>query len=234
MSRATDNEAFVKHVQGALGVPVDGWAAGVTRRAFDAAHGASGGQAGGVLDRAAFFADARVEFGSFQPPQVQGIEAILDAVKDWPISWQAYALATSWHETGETMQPIKEKGGAAYFKRMYDIEGARPAKARELGNVNPGDGARYAGRGYVQLTGRTNYQRYRIADTPDDAMKPDVAAHIMRDGMERGIFTGKKLADYLPGDYAGARRIINGQDKAPEIAAYARRWEASLRAGGLS
>ncbi len=31
--------------------------------------------------------------------------------------------------------------------------GAAPAKARELGNINPGDGARFHGRGYVQLTG---------------------------------------------------------------------------------
>src|SRR3546814_6075636 len=40
---------------------------------------------------------------------------------------------------------------------MYDIRGDRPAKARELGNLTPGDGAKYAGRGYVQLTGKSNY-----------------------------------------------------------------------------
>jgi len=51
------------------------------------------------------------------------------------------------HETASTMQPIKEIGNAAYFKRMYDIEGARPAKARELGNIHPGDGAKFCGMG---------------------------------------------------------------------------------------
>ena len=44
MSRATVNEAFVRHLQGVLGVESDGYAGDITRRAFDAAHGAPGGQ----------------------------------------------------------------------------------------------------------------------------------------------------------------------------------------------
>lgn len=54
----------------------------------------------------------------------------------------------------------------------------------------------------------------------------------MVDGMEAGRFTGKKLSDYLPGDYVNARRIINGTDKAEQIAGYARQFEAALKAGG--
>ncbi len=148
------------------------------------------------------------------------------------MSWVAYALATAWHETAHSMQPIKEFGGPTYFKRMYDSEGQKPQLAKRLGNIHPGDGVKFAGRGYVQLTGRDNYERYGIADRPDDAMKPDVAARILRDGMEHGRFTGKKLADYLPGDYVGARRIINGTDKAHEIAGHAHAFETALIAGG--
>lgn len=223
-------DAFVREFQRRVGLNADGKPGAQTMGKLDALLP----PVQQALNLAAFFADARVEFGPFTPEQVQDVEAILKATEGWPVSWRAYALATVWHETDRTMQPIKEKGGAAYFKRMYDPQGDRPQVAARLGNTQPGDGAKFAGRGYVQLTGRTNYARYGLADRPDDAMKPDVAAHIMRDGMERGIFTGKKLGDYLPGDYVNARRIINGLDKAPEIAGYARGWEAALRAGGLA
>lgn len=184
------------------------------------------------FDPAAFFTGVRGAFGPLSQSQVDGFTAVLTALSGWKRPWVAYALATAWHETAKTMQPIKEMGGGAYFTRMYDIQGARPDKARTLGNLTPGDGARYAGRGYVQLTGKTNYARYGLADRPDDAMKPDVAAKILRDGMEMGRFTGKKLADYLPGDYFNARRIINGLDKAEAIASHAQAFEAALTAGG--
>jgi hypothetical protein len=181
-----------------------------------------------MTDATRFFAVVRQHFGALSQDQVDGFNAVLSAVDSWPKSWKAYALATAWHETGFTMQPIKEIGGEAYFTRMYDPRGSRPHVAADLGNTKPGDGAKFAGRGYVQLTGRKNYAFYGIADKPDDALKPDVAAKIMRDGMERGRFTGKKLSDYLPGDYVGARRIINGQDKAKTIAGYAAAFEAAL------
>ena len=184
------------------------------------------------MDHAAFFTGVRKRFGKLDQSQVEGFNALLTALADWPVTWIAYALATAWHETARTMQPIKERGGEAYFKRMYDIRGDRPAKARELGNITPGDGARYAGRGYVQLTGKANYARYGLAQSPDDAIKPDVAAKILREGMEGGHFTGKSLSDYLPGDYVKARRIINGTDKAEDIAAYAVAFGAALREAG--
>jgi len=182
-----------------------------------------------AIDAARFFASARQHFGPFKQGQVDGFNALLTALADWPVSWIAYALATAWHETAFSMQPIKERGTDAYFTRMYDPKGARPHVAANLGNTKPGDGAKFAGRGYVQLTGRRNFERYGLADRPDDAMKPDIAAAILKNGMAHGIFTGKKLSDYLPGDYVGARRIINGQDKAKEIAAYAVAFEAALK-----
>jgi len=174
--------------------------------------------------------------------EVSGCEAILAACLGWPASWTAYALATAYHETAGTMQPIKEYGGTAYFRRMYDIEGERPAKARELGNLTPGDGARYAGRGFVQLTGKANYSRAGqklaidlVAD-PDLAMRPDIAAQVMRRGMEEGWFTSKSLNDFVPMSaerqhYKNARRVINGADRADQIAGYALAFDAALLAG---
>ena len=182
---------------------------------------------------------------SLTTDEVSGCEAILAACTGFPVAWAAYCLATPVVETAGTMRPIKERGGSAYFLRMYDIQGDRPDKARELGNLLPGDGARYCGRGYVQLTGKNNYARAAdklgvelIAD-PDLALRPDVAARIMRQGMLEGWFTGKSLSTYLPAradihQFTNARRIINGQDRAVEIAQYALEFQDALVAGGWS
>jgi putative chitinase len=200
----------------------------------------------GLADAAAFFAKLRNSKAmgpTLSAEEVSGCEAILTACSHWRASWTAYGLATAHLETAGTMQPIKEYGGNAYFRRMYDIEGARPAKARELGNLTPGDGVKYAGRGYVQLTGRANYGKatavvgHDLVSDPDLALRPDIAALIMTQGMETGLFTGKKLADYLPNSigtldqFKAARRIINGQDRALEIARTAIEFQNALEAG---
>lgn len=184
--------------------------------------------------------------------EFQGCDAIVTACvrAGWPVAWTAYALATAYHETAHTMQPGHELGGPAYLKRMYDIEGNRPAKARELGNLTPGDGVRYAGRGYPQLTGKNNYAKATtklkalgfdvdLVANPDLAMRPDVAAAIMVSGMAEGWFTGRKLADDLPRGEKGTRAtflvsrdIINGSDKADLIAGYALDFQTGLLAGG--
>lgn len=191
-------------------------------------------------NEAAFFAALRAGIlgPTLSENEVTGTQAIIAAGEGLPISHVAYMLATAWHETASTMQPIKEYGGDAYFFRRYDPKGANPALARRLGNERMGDGARYAGRGYVQLTGRANYAKAGAAlgvdlvNNPDLAMARDIAAKIMRRGMVEGWFTGKKLADYLPGlGFTAARKIINGTDRAADIAGYARKFQAALVAG---
>ena len=58
------------------------------------------------------------------------MEALLDACQpDTPLEHLAYDLGTCPTETGWTMLPVKEKGGTAYYTRMYDISGDRPARA---------------------------------------------------------------------------------------------------------
>jgi len=200
------------------------------------------------MNRTVFFdrVRARPFGGSLTTSQVEGLNAILDAAAKHGVTdvrHLAYAMATAYHETARTMMPIKEHGGAAYFTRLYDVKGERPNLAREMGNTSPGDGPRYCGRGYVQLTWKVNYQRASaltgvdLVASPDLAMRPDLAAWIMFDGMERGWFTGKKLADYFSGskdDPTNARRIINGTDKAAAIAGYHAEFLAALKAAGWS
>ena len=140
----------------------------------------------------------------------------------------AYMLATSWHETAYTMQPIKEYGSYKYLSK-YDTGNL----ARILGNTPEadGDGVFYAGRGHVMITGKDNYKKFTallgidLVKFPDLALDPVISAKILTVGSLRGLFTTKKLADYLKSgsllEFTRARAVINGSDEALEIAKHA-------------
>jgi putative chitinase len=173
--------------------------------------------------------------------QREGMLAILDRWGTLPIPGDlrhlAYILATVHHETGQTMQPIKERGGERYLREFYDITGTRPSLSRKNGNTAPGDGVRYAGRGFVQLTWKNNYKLASnklgidLIAEPDRALEMTVATDILFAGMAEGWFTGKKLSDYLnetKTDWFSARRIINGSDKAGMIADLAKMYFKAL------
>ncbi|MFA5508158.1 MAG: hypothetical protein WC314_20115 [Vulcanimicrobiota bacterium] len=132
----------------------------------------------------------------------------------------AYILATTVHESGAGKYMEEIASGSAYEGR------------RDLGNTQSGDGTRYKGRGYVQITGRNNYRDWSkrlgidLVGNPQAASNPETAAKILVGGMRMGTFTGKKLDDYINGsktDFTGARRIVNGTDKAGTFAQTAQR-----------
>ncbi len=136
----------------------------------------------------------------------------------------AYLLATAYWETARTMRPVIE----AYWLS----EEWRKKHLRYWP---------WYGRGFVQLTWENNYKRAaketRVAmdKDPDMALNPAVAAQVAVIGMKEGWFTGKKLSDYITlknSDFRNARRIINGIDKAGEIAEYAKQYDALLKASG--
>jgi hypothetical protein len=200
-----------------------------------------------VIDRKTFFDTVRGALfaGRLAKSQVGGLGAILDAWEtrhaDGDRRWLAYMLATAFHETAATMQPVRETLAENDADAAARLEGAW-ARGRLKAVKTPywradAEGRYWIGRGLVQLTHRANYQRMSretgidlVAD-PARAMEMEVAVAILFAGMEKGLFTGRRLADYFAGDRADwiqARRIINGLDRAADIAAYGRAFHHAL------
>lgn len=211
-----------------------------------------------MLDRKIFFDQIRkAPFGGkLTAPQVEGTSIILNVWEEsfqerTPLTQFAVCLATTYHETAHTMRPIREIGSNEYLRLNYDVTGRNPERARKMGNVRPGDGVKYCGRGDVQLTWFTNYAKAtkRLRElglippdidftlTPDRVMEPRIAALIMFIGMEEGWFTGKTLDQLVDpkidgdehADAVKSRGIINGTDRAELIAGYADDFLAALR-----
>lgn len=132
----------------------------------------------------------------------------------------AYVIATTEWETAQTFKPVRE---AFWLSEQWRKNNLR---------YYP-----YYGRGYVQLTWKSNYQKYSkilgidAVNNPDIVMRENVSLFILCHGFKHGTFTGKKLEDYINSnktDYINARRVINGTDKAREIAQRAIAWEKKL------
>jgi predicted chitinase len=119
----------------------------------------------------------------------------------------------------------------AYFNEKYN---------GHLGNQGVDDGYKYRGRGYVQLTGRGNYARVGsrlrppvdLVKNPEKVLQPELAARIIVQGMKEGLYAGPKLSDYIKGekrDFVGARAIVNGTDRAGDIADIAKIYFKELK-----
>ena len=130
----------------------------------------------------------------------------------------AYILGTAKHESDNFNTMTEYASGVAYEGRQ------------DLGNTQVGDGTRYKGAGYVQITGRNNFDKYSkltgldLIGNPNLAKDPKTSAFITVNGILTGSFTGAKLSNYVNDnktDFINARRTVNGTDKAQLIANYA-------------
>jgi hypothetical protein len=204
------------------------------------------------MDRSKFYDAVRTSLfaGKLSHSQVDGMESLLDV---WdkhfagaadipnPTDHLAYDLATAFHETAKSMQPITEYGQVSYF----DKYNPGTKLGEQLGNTEKGDGYRFRGEGHVQNTGRRNALKATtrlnemfglgidLVANPEQRRDPFVSAMSLFLGNKEGWWTGKKLGDYLiPGrpDFVNARRVVNGTDKAATIAGYAAKFKAAIQA----
>ncbi|WP_222424601.1 glycoside hydrolase family 19 protein [Yersinia mollaretii] len=142
----------------------------------------------------------------------------------------AYVLATVKRETGNTFKPVKEGDWIGH------------SSSDEFRKKNfryyP-----YYGRGYVQITWDYNYKKYSeklgidLLNEPNLALEPNNALFILVDGFKFGVFSGKKITDYVnekKTDFYNARRCINGLDHAEEIKGFAEEFLIDLNNGSLS
>jgi putative chitinase len=167
------------------------------------------------MDRKFFFDHVRIKpfGGALTGGQVDGLTRILDewdrrALTD--LRWLADILGQSFWESGKTMQPVREKGGEAYLKSKKYYP--------------------WVGEGLIQVTWEENHRKFG-ATAPGQLMTWPIALRALFDGMIKGMFTGKKLADYFNDkttDWVNARRIVNGTDRAEEIAGYAKDFYQAL------
>jgi len=195
------------------------------------------------FNRKNFFDEYRNRFGPLTQDLTEALEFLLGQIEqddrfsgtDNDRRQLAYCLATFKWETAHRMRPIDEFGSTARFNSLY---GPQTKVGQRLGNTEPGDGARFHGRGYVQLTGRANYKKASkvtqidLVTFPDRAKEGELAYSIAVQGMKEGWFTSKKLDQFIKEgsapDFENARTIINGHDKAPLIADLARRFSEVL------
>jgi len=119
----------------------------------------------------------------------------------------AVETGVSLHGKNQTFLPIHELGSDAYLNRAYDAR-------IDLGNTPglDGDGALYAGRGFIQLTGKDNYEKagsyigVDLVEDPDAALDPENAARIFAWFFK--IHHIQHIAD--TGNFIQVRRCVNG------------------------
>lgn len=175
-----------------------------------------------TIDEAAILSALEVD-----APDIGSLAALIEAA-EWPSAEVViYALATVHHETMGTFLPICEAGEAEDFA---ELEPMTPMGAY-YGNRWEGDGYLFRRRGYMPICGRHAYTVFgsvlglSLTTEPDSALDAEVAFRILRTGMLQGLFTGRKITEYISptlANYVEARRAFHRLDKANVIAGYAR------------
>ena len=118
---------------------------------------------------------------------------------------------------------VNDSAQIAYILSTVQTETSMGANLVEGATRNKSaPGSVYYGRGLVQLTGRENYRKASqlvgvdLVQNPSRASEPEISAQILVVGMQKGLFTNRKLSDYISNgkaDFVNARKIVNDSDK---------------------
>ena len=166
----------------------------------------------------------------------------------------AYVLGTAWGEAKLTPQRENMSYSAARIREVWPsrfptVADAKPYERQpvklankvyngRLGNrEGTNDGWDFRGGGLDQLTGRVNYRKRGLEQTPERILEPEVAARSIITGMTLGDYRGPKLSDYFNdrgADFVAARAIVNTDVTAngQRYARYATAFLNALNAAG--
>lgn len=150
-------------------------------------------------------------------------------------AWAEYGIDSSARQAAWLGQIGHESGGFVYTREIW---GPTPAQQRyegrvDLGNVQPGDGKRFMGRGLIQVTGRANYRACGAALGFDLEADPTL---LQGDGLAARSacwFWQRKNLNALAdaGDFVTLTRRINGGTNG--LADRQQRWERAKRVLGV-
>jgi hypothetical protein len=147
----------------------------------------------------------RVNLNQKQLDNLSVLFNFIEADESWKkVEHLAYLLATVGHETAWSFAPIREY-------RAREGTNLRLVQDRYWNT-------QYYGRGYVQLTWKTNYEKFsqilgvNLVANPDLVLKPEISYQVLAHGMRKGVFTGKKLNDFINSSkklYVYAIKFVN-------------------------
>lgn len=203
------------------------------------------------MQRPKFYTNVRSSLfsGKLSQDQVDGMEGILDAFAthgDGTNDTLAYALATAYHETGRKMTPVRETFANSDDQAIRRLDNWAKKKGRTKNiywrRQSPYNET-YFGRGHVQLTWKSNYEKSStdagvdLAKNPNAMLDPVISARVLIKGLLDGRWNGqgRGIRYYLDrGDLKNARRTVNVLDKWSAIAGYYQKFLNAIEDAQLS
>lgn len=136
--------------------------------------------------------------------QLQDITDALNKTFEW------YSINTPLRAAHFLAQIVHESGGFKYREEI--ASGAAYEGRKDLGNTQPGDGKRYKGRGWMQLTGRANYTEAGAAFKQPFVDNPKMVAEFPWAALISGWFWNKRKLNVLADadNFIAITKKVNG------------------------
>ena len=174
------------------------------------------------------------KFGGFLSERQKGyMELVFGLMQEYRFNRQkcASCFATNYWETGGQMLPVREGFAKSDAEAIRIVTRLYNEKKIKVNYALPDKetGLSYFGRGPIQLTWKSNYEKLSkyvgedLVHSPEKALDPVIGAKILVIGMHLGLFTGVSLDDVSEPitsapNFENDRAVVNGKDRAKEIA----------------